>query len=270
VRLDGMAAAAGALLAALAGAAGAQQPPALGDYSVLGVADVRLGRGVRVVAGAVGATAGTVRVRPGARVAGTTVAATLRIARGTRVGRVFCGVVIGRPPLPSCLLPPDPVVDPALLAPVPVVPGTVDLVLPPRQGIAPLPPGSFDEIVVGRGGLLTLAGGDYAVRALRVAARGQVVCDQACRVGVAETVSLGPRAELGARGGLAPGNVRIDVGGGDDPPAFRSRGGASVNGTVFAPGGRVRLGPRGDYRGAFVGNVVQVGPGSRVRAGSAL
>jgi len=248
----------------------AQQPPDLSDYSVLGVESVTLKPQARVVAGAVGALNGTVTLRRAARIAGTVVAATIRIAPETRVGRVFCGVVIGRSPLPTCIAPPNPVLDPALLPPVSVVPGGDDLIVPPRSGMAPVAAGSFDEVIVGRGGLLTLSGGDYAARSIRVGAGGQLVCDEACHIGVAESVSLGARAELGARGGLNPRNVRIDVGGGAEPPAFKGRARSAVVGTIYAPGGLVRLGRRGTYRGAFIGTVVNVGPGAQVRAGSAL
>jgi hypothetical protein len=249
----------------------AQQPPQLGDYSVLALEDVLLKAGARLVSGAAGAVDGTVTLKRGARVAGTIVAGTLELARDSRVGRTFCGIVIGRPPLPACNLPPSPVVDPALLPPVSVVPGVNDLEVPSRTGIAPVGPGSFDEVIVGRGALLNLSGGDYTARSIRVAADGQLLCSEACRIGVAESIRLGPRAELGARGGLSPQNVRIDVAGsGSQPPAFRGKPRSSVTGTIYAPAGVVRLGRLGSYRGAFVGTEVIVGPEAQVRLGSAL
>lgn len=262
--------AAAALLLATARPSAAQQPPELEDYSVLGIDSVTLKARARVVAGAVGATTGTVTLKRGARVAGTMIAPMIQLAQATRVGRVFCGLVIGRPPLPTCIAPPNPIVDPALLPPVVVVPGGVDLVVQPRQGIAPVGPGSFDEVVVGRGSLLTLSGGDYTARSIQIGRGGQLVCDQACRIGVAEIVSLGAGAELGARSGLNPTNARIDIAGGAEPPAFKAKARSAVTGTIYAPGGLVRLGRDGTYRGAFVGNVVIVGADAQVRAGSAL
>ncbi len=248
----------------------AQQPPSLSDYSVLGIESVTLRPGARIISGAVGAVDGTVTLRRDTRVAGTVVAGTIELAPESRVGRTFCGIVIGRQPLPACNTPPNPIVDPALLPLVSVVPGGTDLVVPSRTGIAPVPPGSFDEVIVGRGSLVTLSGGDYSARAIRLGAGGQLICNEACRIGVAETVRLGPRAELGARGGLGPQNVRIDVAGGAEPPAFRSRPRSAVTGTIYAPAGLVRLGRLGTYRGAFVGTDVIVGAGAQVRAGSAL
>jgi hypothetical protein len=223
----------------------AQQPPSLSDYSVLGLESVTLRPTSRIVSGAVGAVDGTVTLRRDARVAGSIVAGTIELGRETRVGRAFCGIVS-------------------------VVPGGTDLVVPKRTGIAPVPPGSFDEVIVGRGSLVTLSGGAYSVRSIRIAADGRLICDEACTIGVAETVRLGPNTELGARGGLGPQNVRIDVAGGSEPPAFKGRPRSAVTGTIYAPAGLVRLGRLGSYRGAFVGTDVVVGPGAQVRVGSAL
>jgi hypothetical protein len=259
-----------ALLALSAGPGLAQQPPSLSDYSVLGIESVTLKPGSRIISGAVGAVDGTVTLRRDARVAGTVVAGTVELGPESRVGRTFCGIVIGRQPLPACNTPPSPIVDPALLPLVSVGPGGSDLVVPSRTGIAPVPPGSFDEVIVGRGSLVTLSGGAYSVRSIRIAAGGKITCDAACTIGVAETVRLGPRAELGARGGLGPQNVRIDVAGGADPPAFRGRTRSAVIGTIYAPAGLVRLGRLGSYRGSFVGTDVVVAAGAQVRVGSAL
>lgn len=260
----------GPLLAVSARPGIAQQPPALSDYSVLGIESVTLKPDARIISGAVGAVDGTVALRRAARVAGTVVAGTVELKRESRVGRTFCGIVIGRAPLPACILPPNPIVDPALLPLVSVVTGETDLVVPARTGIAPVPAGSFDEVIVGRGSLLTLSGGDYSARTIRVAAGGQLVCSEACRIGVAQTIELRRGAELGARGGLGPQNVRIDVGGGAEPPAFKGRVESAVTGTIYAPAGLVRLGRLGRYRGAFVGTDVVVGAGAQVRLGSAL
>lgn len=248
----------------------AQQPPELSDYSVLGLESVRMRPAARAVSGAVGAVDGTVTMQHDARVAGAVVAGTVELARDTRIGRTFCGIVIGPPPLPACVAPPSPVVDPALLPPVAVTPGGTDLTVPTRTGIAPVPPAAFDEIVVGRGSVLTLSGGEYTARSIRLAAGAQLLCNEACHIGVAETVKLGPRAELGARGGLSPQSVRVDVAGGSAPPAFRGKPRSAVTGTIYAPAGAVRLGKLGTYRGAFVGRDVIVGAGAQVRVGSAL
>jgi hypothetical protein len=260
-----------ATLLMLSASAGlAQQPPELSDYGVLGLESVLLKPGARAVSGAVGAVDGTVTLKHDARVAGTAVGGTLEIGRDARVGRTFCGIVIGVPPLPACIAPPNPVVDPALLPLVGVTPGGTDLVVPTRTGVAPVAPGVFDEVRVGKGSVLTLSGGEYAARSIKLAAGAQLLCNEACHIGVAETVKLGPRAELGARGGLSPQSVRIDVAGGTNPPAFKGKPRSAVTGTIYAPAGSVRLGKLGSYRGAFVGRDVVVGPGAQVRVGSAL
>jgi hypothetical protein len=121
--------------------------------------------------------------------------------------------------------------------------------------------------------VLPLAGGAYQVRAIRLAAAARLVCLDDCRIGVADTVRLGARAQLGAVRGLGADLVRIDVAGsGDDARAtdFRAGAGVVVAATIFAPAGAVRLGPRGEYRGAFVGRSVSVGPASRVSEDSAF
>jgi hypothetical protein len=258
------------LLTAMVRTSAAQQPPELTDYSILALEDATLKAGARLISGAVGAVDGTVTLRQAARVAGTAVGGTLVLRRDTRVGRTFCGIVIGPPPLPACIAPPSPVVDPALLPPVSVVPGANDLIVPSRTGVAPVPPGSFDEIVVGRGSLLTLSGGEYAARSIRLGPKAQLLCSTGCHIGVAETVAIGPGAELGARGGLSPQSVRIDIAGGGSVAAFRGKPRSSVIGTIYAPAGVVRLGKLGTYRGAFVGTDVVVGAGAQVRVASAL
>jgi hypothetical protein len=163
----------------------------------------------------------------------------------------------------------DPLVDPTLLQPVPVVPGSADLVLPAGTGTAPVPPGSFRAVRVGRGALLQLAGGAYSAQSLHVGARGRIVCVDAGVIGVVDAVRLKRRAGLGAAVATRANTVRVDVAaiGGT---AFVARPGANVAATVFAPGTAVILGPRGSYRGAFVGAAVTVGPDATVRADSAL
>src|SRR5262249_49015889 len=146
-----------ALLLALASVAGAQSQsqPDLRGFAILGFDQVRLGPNVRVPRGAVGATNGNGRLAVSARVQGAVVAPSVRVARGVRVGRLFCGTVSGGPfgrgvvggptvggaPASSgCLQLTTPVVDPALLASVPVAPGTGDLKIPARTASAPVAP----------------------------------------------------------------------------------------------------------------------------------
>ena len=177
------------LFLALASAAGAQSQPVLRGFAILGVDEVRLGRNVRVARGAVGATNGNVRLAVSARVQGAVVAPSVRVARGVRVGRLFCGTVsggafgpgvvggptvVGAPASSGCLQLKTPVVDPALLASVPVAPGTSDMTIPPRHVPSALAQGSYGAIVVRRGAILELAGGSYQVRSIRLAATARL------------------------------------------------------------------------------------------------
>ncbi len=273
-----------ALLIGLRGAAIAQSQPVLRAYAVLGVNEVRVGPGARVQPGAVGATAGSVRLATAAQVPGTVVGGSVRVARRARVGRLFCQIVsgagfgpgvvggptVGGSPIPGCLQLTTPVVDPTLLAPVAVTPGASDVVIGPRSSAAPLAQGAYGAIRVGRGSLLQLDGGTYQVRSIRLAPAARVVCVADCRIGVAENVRLGPRAQLGAVKGLMAERVRIDIAAGITGAAFRTGPHAVVAGTVFAPTGTVLLGPNGDYQGAYVGSTVVVRPHSQVHEHSAF
>jgi hypothetical protein len=264
----------------------AQSQPELPAYAVLGIDSVRVGRGVRVQPGAVGATAGSVQLGPGAAVNGSVVADSVRVTRSSRVGRLFCrlvtggafgrgvvgGPTVGGAPIPGCRVLATPVVDPALLAPIATVPGGADLVIPAHTGSAPIGPGAFGAITVGRGALLQLAGGAYQTRAIRLARGARLVCLEECRIGVAESVRLGRRAQLGAAQGLARASrARVDIAaGGTEPFAFRSGPKAVVAATIFAPTGAIMLGPGGDYRGAYIGRSVTLRPRGRVREDSAF
>ncbi len=277
------------LVAGVLGAAtplAAQSQPELQRYGVLGVESVRIGPDTRVQPGAVGATAGSVRLAARAAVPGSVVADSVRVAKSTRVGRLFCRLVAGGPfgpgvvggptvngsPVPACRELAVPVVDPALLAPVAVAPGPDDLVIPARTGSAPVAAGAFGAVTVGRGALLQLAGGTYQMRAIRLARGARLVCLEDCRLGVAESVRLARRAQLGAAKRLVRANrVRVDIAGaGDEPFAFRTASKAIVAGTIFAPTGALLLGSGGDFRGAFVGRSVTLRPRARVREDSAF
>lgn len=274
-----------ALLFGVGGFADAQSQPALQAYAVLGLESVRVGPRARVQPGAVGATTGSVRLAASA-VVGSVVADSVRVARSTRVGRLFCrlvsggafgpgvvaGPTVGGAPVPGCSALATPVVDPALLAPVPVAAGTADLVVPARTGPPPVAAGALGAVTVGRGAVLQLAGGSYQVRSIRLARTARLVCLDDCRVGVAESVELRRRAQFGAaRGFIGANRVRVDIAAaGDDAFAFRTGPNAIVAATIFAPTGDVVLGPGGDYRGAYVGRSVVVRPRARVREDSAF
>ena len=104
------------LLVGVHGTAWAQSQPAANAYAVLGLESVRVGPGVRVQSGAVGATAGSVRLAARA-VVGSVVADSVRVAGRVQIGRLFCRsvsggkfgrgvvggpVVVGGDPIPGC------------------------------------------------------------------------------------------------------------------------------------------------------------------------
>lgn len=257
------------------GAPPAWAQPALGEYAVLGIEGVRLGAGVRVRSGGVGALAGTVTLGRGVRVAGTVAADMVRLQAQATIGRAFCrlvtrGAAVGNVSLPLCLGFTPPLVDPGLLPLPQVTPGVEDVRIPARTGTAPMPPGSYADVVVGAGSLLQLAGGAYNVRSIRVARGGRLVCAAACEIGVQDSLLLRRSAELGAPRAAQADTVRVNLATLGEIPAMRARTGAVVTATVYAPGADIVLGAGGTYRGAFVGRTVRVGAGAEVRADSAL
>jgi len=257
--------------------------PLFADYAILGQQRTALRAGVRVGSGAVGTVTGTLVLGNQVQVNGTVAADIVRLGPGASASRFFCrfvilsrgggvvgGPVVGGGTLPACRAFTLPLVDPTLLAPVAVVPGTTDLRVPALFGSAPMPAATYRDVVVGRGALLQLAGGSYAARSIRVAPTGRLVCVDSCRIGVLERVVLGPRAELGAGTPLRANQVRVDVAASSGQRAFRAGARAATAATIFAPSGTVVLGARGTYRGAFVGRTVTVGPKATAREDSAL
>ena len=257
--------------------------PLLGEYAILGQERTALRAGVRVNTGAVGTIGGTLVLGNRVRVSDTVAADTIRLGPDASASRFFCrfvilsrgggvvgGPVVGGGTLPACRAFTAPLVDPALLAPVVVTPGTTDLRVPRRTGTAPMPAASYGHVVVGKGSLLQLAGGSYTARSIRVAPSGRLVCADACRIGVLERVVLAPRAELGAGAPLRANQVRLDIAASGVGQAFRAGARAAVAATIYAPAGRLALGARGTYHGAYVGRTVTVGPAATVRADSAL
>jgi hypothetical protein len=276
-----------ALAAIVAGpghAAAAPVQPDVTAYAVLGLGGVRLRPAVRVQSGSVGATTGEARLGAHVTVAGSAVADVVRMGVGAKVSPIFCRLVtgpalgpgvVGGPSVPGGTVPTceplvTPIVDPALLVPVPVTPGATDVVVPPRTGTAPYPPGSYGAITIGPGSLLQLAGGDYQVRSIRIAARGRLVCIAACHIGVLQGITLRRGAELGVGAPLRASDARIDVAGSATTPVVATGPGVAVAATVFAPAGDVVLGRGGSYRGAVVGRTVTVKRGATLREDSAL
>jgi hypothetical protein len=244
--------------------------PDIADYAVLGLGGVSIRRETRVLSGAVGAVAGTVRLGRQSRVTNIVAGPTIRLGVSTRTGTLFCHLASGPPPLPLCNAFADPLVNPALLAPVPVTPGATDLIIPPHSSASPYPAGSFGDVRVGVGSVLQLSGGTYTARSLRIARGGRVVCSTDCRIGVLGLVRLRRGAALGSFAPIQANTARVDVAASGPLPAFVARARSNVSATIFAPAGDVALGPLGSYRGAFVGRTVVIGPDATVRGDSAL
>ncbi len=266
------------------GSAGAPIQPALSAYAVLGTSNVLLKSRGRVESGSVGSTGGELRLGAHVTVSGSAAADIVVVGNGVTVDPLFCRLVrgaafgrgvVGGPsvqgaPLPTCQPLVPPIVDPTLLAPVPVTPGTTELRVPPRTGTAPYPPGTYADVTVGAGSLLQLAGGDFQVRSISIAPRGRLVCTDVCRIGVLGSVLLHRGAQIGVAAPMRARNARIDVAGSADTPVFVAGAESAVAATIFAPTGDIVLGRDGSYRGAFIGRAVTVKPHATVHGDSAL
>lgn len=254
--------------AAAASAANSGLPARPFDYALFGLKEVRLGMGTRVDVGDVGVNQeqGRVRLRARARVDGTIVAETIRLGTGARAVRLVATRVegderrsdferlSGLPLVPTMTL-------------VQVVPGTADKELPPNSQELGLPPGSYGSIRVGSRSRLTLAGGTYDVRSIDVRRSGQILCETPCIINVDDRVLLNESAQLGAVSPLDATAVQVNVeGGGRDRSAFRAESRTTVDATVYAPAGRIHLGPGGHFTGAFVGDTIEVLSRARVKA----
>jgi hypothetical protein len=245
------------------------QTPRPASYAVLGLEDVTLRPGVRVEGGNVGANRGGVTLGAGVRVDGKVIADTITVRGRPRAGSLVCRLLVGTRRL-DCETLATPVVDLRSLEIIQVVPGAAQVLVPANANAAPLAPGSYGDIRVGRRGRLLLGGGVYSVRSITIGPRGRILCTAACRLSVQEHVRLRPRAVIGAVAPLDALAVRIDIEGSGRGPSFTSGPRTDVDATVYAPDGTVILGRDGRYSGAFVGDTVRVGTGSRVRAASAL
>jgi len=247
----------------------AAQTPRPASYAVLGLEDVTLRAGVQVEGGNVGANRGEVTLGPGARVDGKVIADTIRVHGRPRAGSLVCRLLVG-PRGFACETLATPVVDLRSLEIIQVTPGAADVAVPANANAAPLAPGAYGNVRVGRRGRLLLGGGVYSVRSITLGPRGRILCTAACRISVQEQVRLRPRALIGAVAPLDARAVRIDIEGSGRGPSFTSGSRTDVDATIYAPDGVVVLGRNGRYTGAFVGDIVRVGTGSRIAAASGL
>jgi hypothetical protein len=251
-------------------------PPDLANYAVLGEAGVVLGAGVRVDSGSTGALSGPVRLGARVRISGSVAGDTIFLGAGVRSTPLFCRQVVvafssaaSRASVPTCNALPNPLVDPALLPPVSgLVAGGADVQVPRRAGTS-VTAGSYGDIRVGAGGLLNLGGGTYTVQSIRVAPRGQLVCTDACTISVADRIIVRHLGHLGIAPAQQAQKMRVDIqaSGG---LALRAAAEGTLDATFYAPGGDIRLGPKGTYRGAYIGRTVRVGAHSQVTGDSAL
>lgn len=246
-------------------ARGQELPSSPFRYAVFATGDVTLRDGARAVEGDVGSNDGTVIVGKRVLVVGSVAGRTIRVRQQARTGSLFC-LLLDAPAGLACDAVTLPLVNPALLPPVQVTPGTTVLRVPPRGSTSPIPAGAYGNVRIGPRGQLVLAGGTYAVRSIRIQPRGELLCAAPCRIGVAETVRLQPDALLGGTDGTRADQVRVEVARRAQSPVFAASPRSNVAAVVYAPGGRIDLRNRGNFAGAFVGSRVVVGNGAIVQA----
>jgi hypothetical protein len=243
------------------------------DYAVLGLEKVTLRSGVEVEGGDVGCngSSGAVSLMARARVTGSVAGNTIQIGQRATAAQLFCTKLDRQRPNPlECAPMALPLVDGASLPIVQVTPGNDDVVLKRLGTQGPLAPGAYGIVRLGERAEVTLAGGEYQVRSLNLAAGARVVCQAACRIAVAERVVMKDSASLGPAAPLDATAVRVDVRGGGAAAAFRAYRRSTVDATVYAPNGGVVLGIRGRYTGAFIGKTVFVFQQARIQGASAF
>src|SRR5579875_2908965 len=145
------------------------------DYALFGLTQTRLGPGVEVFSGDIGANVGTVTIGAGARVA----------------RRLFCLFLDGTTSTQCRAAVTVPLVAPAALPPVTAAPGRIAVRVAAGRIAGPLGPGAYGRVHLGGHAGLLLTGGTYALRALRLGRHAELVCAAACRIAVLDPVRLG-------------------------------------------------------------------------------
>jgi hypothetical protein len=228
------------------------------EFAVFGLEGVELGQRVRVTGGDVGANVGRVELGRAARVPGTIAGDTIRLAPNVRTGGLRC-VVLERTNGKSCGAVILPLVDGTTLPIVQVISGAEDVRLPARSERNALPAGKYRRIRIGTKSRLTLAGGAYGLRALVLNKGAQLVCETPCTIDVEDGVTVGRDARLSAAAPLDATAVRVNVDfAGRSRAAFKALARSTVDATVYAPDGIIRLGTNGRFTGAFVGRAVEI------------
>jgi hypothetical protein len=246
-------------------AARGEPPSSPFAYAIFGLGNVTLHDGTRAIDGAVASNDATTIIGQGVRVVGSVVGRTIKSRSGAQAESLFCLLLKGTSSL-SCQPVTLPLVSTAQLPPVQVVPGTAAVRVPAGSSRSALPAGAYGDLRVGSSGGIVLAGGTYVFRSIRLASRAQLSCAAPCQIGVANTVRVQSRAALGGGTGTRADQVRVNVARTDTNPVFTAGQRATVAAVVYAPGGGVRLGQRGNFVGSFVGSTVSVSRGALVQA----
>jgi hypothetical protein len=247
---------------------GARPPSSPFDYAVFGLGDVTLQNNVRAIDGDVGSNNGTTIVGQGVRVLGTVVGRTIKLRNNAVPDSLFCLLLRGGSSTLTCQAVTLPIVSTSQLPPVQVVPGTTNLRIPSGGSTSPAPPGAYGNLRIGSDGVLVLAGGTYVFRSIQVNSRGQLLCASACQIGVAGTVRIQSRGVLGGTNGTRAEAIRVNVARTSSNTVFSAGTRSNVSAVVYAPGGRIVLGNRGNFGRAFVGSTVRVRQGALVQARS--
>jgi hypothetical protein len=223
---------------------------------------------VRAIDGDVGSNNGTATVGQNVLVVGSVVGRIIKLRSGANPASLFCLLLQGKISNQACQAPTLPVVNTTDLPPVQVIPGTTPVNVPQGSSTSPIPAGAYGKVMVRSNATLMLAGGTFVVKSIQVGSRGRLLCADACQIGVADTVRLKPNAVLGGTSGTRAEQVRVNVAKTSKNTVFSAGKQTTVSAVVYAPGGRVELGNRGNFAGAFVGSVVNIDKGAIVQAQS--
>jgi PKD repeat protein len=253
-------------------------PLSIGDYVILAEDFVRIGVGARVESGAVGVNSGPdgagsdeVILEAYSRLSDDTALAadSLTLRRYARAsGDAYYNdlnmgwrAVIGGEQhsplaLPLLELPPLPAFEIGPAA------RNVNIV---RSGR--LSPGDYRVVTVWPFGTLRLTGGIYEFQRLRIFTQARVICLAACEIRVVDVVRMHQGADLIPGPGLESRDVLVLIAA-EEGVALEAYGGNRLSANVLAPWGRLRLGTRGRFEGAFLAHQVVLGASARVVLGS--
>ena len=237
-------------------------------YAAFSLGDILLRDGVRAIDGDVGSNNGTATVGKNVLVAGSVVGRIIKLRSGAKPSALFCLLLQGKVSNQTCQAVTLPVVSTVQLPPVQVVPGSMLVKVPKGSSTSPIPAGAYGKVKVASNATLMLAGGTYVFKSILVGSNGQLVCADACEIGVADTVKLKSKAVLGGTGGTRAEQIRVNVAKTSKNTVFAAGKQTTVSAVVYAPGGRVELGNHGNFVGAFVGSVVNVDKGAIVQTPS--